>query len=243
MKLSRKDWNKYVSRLSAISKTAGRKMRAWIDNHGTEDTETLIRVAFGLVTRYGEASSAAVCEFYDEIAALQKANVPPAEPKATQGIEYVDAAVKSTLGRAPDTVPYTVIELVKRTGAETALMNAKRDGAYFAWVPNGDTCAFCIMLASNGWRKASKETISGSHAEHIHKNCDCEFAISFKGPLDIEGFDPDGYLAKYNNAPGRRWEDKLNSMRRDEYAKNKDEINAQKRAAYAKRREREEGES
>ena len=241
MKLSRKDWNKYVSRLSAINKTAGKKMQAWIEKYGTDDVDALVRVAFALITKYGEAASAAVCEMYDEIAALQKAHVPPAEPKATQNISYVDKAVRSTLDRASGMIPSTVSELVKRTGAETTLKNAKRDGAYFAWVPNGDTCAFCITLASNGWQRASRKTIQGDHAEHIHKNCDCEFAISFNGPGDIEGYDPDSYLDRYEDAEGRTWKDKVNSMRREEYAENKDEINAQKRAAYEKRREREEG--
>ena len=237
MKLSRKDWNKYVTRLSAINKTAGKKMQAWIDINGTDNVEALVDMAYMLVTRYGEAASAAACEMYDEIAQIQRALVPPAEPKATQHINYVNRAIRDTLDRAPSTIPSAVSEMVKRTGAETTLKNAKRDGAYFAWVPNGDTCAFCITLASNGWRKASKKTINGDHAEHIHKNCDCEFAISFNGPADIEGYDPDRYLQQYENAEGRSWKDKVNSMRRADYAENKDEINAQKRAAYAARNE------
>lgn len=239
MKLSRKDWNNYVTRLSAINKTAGRKMQAYIAKHGTENVEALVAYAYALTTRYGEAASAVACEMYDEVAAAQKVNVPPAAPKPPQNVRYVDAAVRGALGRAPVTVPSTVSELVKRTGAETTLKNAKRDGAFFAWVPNGDTCAFCITLASNGWRKASKKTINGDHAEHIHKNCDCEFAISFKGPGEIEGYDPDKYLAMYEGAEGSSWKDKVNSMRRAQYAANKDAINAQKRAAYAAKKGRE----
>lgn len=236
MKLSRKDWNKYVTRLSAINKTAGKRMQAWIDAHGTDDVEALVTYAHALTTAYGEASSAIACEMYDEIAAVQKAHVPPAAPKQPQHIKYVDKAIRSTLRRAPSTVPDTVSEMVKRTGAETTLKNAKRDGAYFAWVPNGDTCAFCITLASNGWRRASKKTINGDHAEHVHKNCDCEFAISFNGPGSIEGYDPGKYLEQYNKAQGDTWKDKVNSLRRDHYAANKDAINAQKRAAYEARK-------
>lgn len=235
MKLSRKDWNSYVTKLSKINKTAGRKMQEWIDKHGTDDVEKLIEVAYALATKYGEAASATSCQMYDEVAAAQKVHVPPAEPKPTQNVKYVEKAIRSTLDRAPSLIPSTVSELVKRTGAETTLKNAKRDGAYFAWVPNGDTCAFCITLASNGWRRASEKTINGDHAEHIHKNCDCEFAISFNGPGQIEGYDPDKYLDMYQNAEGNTWEDKVNSMRRSQYAANKDAINAQKRAAYATR--------
>lgn len=239
MKLSRKDWNNYVARLSAINRTAGRKMQAWIDQNGIDDVQKLVEVAYVLTTKYGEASSAAVCQMYDEIAEIQKANVPPAEPKPPQNIKYVDKAIRRTLDRAPSTVPSTVSEMVKRTGAETTLKNAQRDGAYFAWIPNGDTCPFCITIASNGWRRASKKTAGGDYATHIHPNCDCEFAISLNGPGDIEGYDPDKYLAMYEGAEGDNWQDKVNSMRRANYAANKDAINAQKRAAYKVRKARE----
>lgn len=235
MKLSRKNWNSYVTRLSAINKTAGKKMQAWINKHGTDNVEALVEYAYALTTSYGEAASAAACQMYDEIAEIQQAHVPPAEPKPTQHINYVDKAIRSTLDRAPSTVPSTVSEMVKRTGAETTLKNAQRDGAYFAWVPNGDTCAFCLTLASNGWRRASRKTVNGDHADHIHQNCNCEFAISFNGPGEIEGYDPDKYLAMYEGAEGSSWKDKVNSMRREHYAANKDMINAQKRAAYARR--------
>jgi len=234
MKLTRKDWNNYVTKLSKINKTAGRKMQEWIDKHGTDDVEKLITVAYSLATKYGEAASATSCQMYDEVAKIEKVRVPPAEPKPTQSIQYVEKAIRSTLERAPSTVPSTVSELVKRTGEETTLRNAKRDGAYFAWIPSGDACPFCIMLASNGWRRASKKTINGDHAEHIHTNCKCAFMISFNGPGQIEGYDPHEYLDMYNNAEGDTWQDKINSMRRAEYAANKDFINAQKRAAYAK---------
>lgn len=239
MRLSRKEWNKYVSMLSAINKTAGLKMQAWIDKNGTGNVEALVEYAYMLTTRYGEASSALACQMYDEIAAMQTAQVPPAEPKAPQHARYVDKAVRSTMDRAPSLIPATVSEMVKRTGAETTLKNALRDGAYFAWVPNGDSCAFCRILASNGWRKASKKTINGDHAEHIHKNCDCEFAVSFNGPGEIEGYEPERYLEEYDRSEGMWWKDKVNFMRRADYEKNKDEINAQKRAAYEARKERE----
>lgn len=235
MKLSRKNWNSYVTRLSAINKTAGKKMQAWINKHGTDNVEALVEYAYALTSKYGEAASAVACQMYDEIAAIQKVHVPPAEPKPTQNIKYVDKAIRSTLDRAPSTVPSTVSEMVKRTGAETTLKNAKRDGAYFAWVPNGDTCAFCITLASNGWRRASKKTINGDHAEHIHKNCDCEFAISFNGPGEIEGYDPDKYLAMYEGAEGASWKDKVNAMRRAQYAADPEKFRAQKRASYARK--------
>ena len=97
-------------------------------------------------------------------------------------------------------------------------------------VPHGDTCPFCITLASRGWQKASKKAIKGGHAQHIHAHCNCEYAIRFDSSTTVAGYDPDKYLEQYTKADGD-----INAMRRAHYAKHKDEINAQKRAAYAAR--------
>ena len=94
-------------------------------------------------------------------------------------------------------VPATVARLVKQVGADTTLKNAKRDGAQFAWIPHGDTCAFCITLASRGWQYMSDEALKGGHAEHIHANCDCEYAVRFDGHSTVAGYDPDKYLEEY----------------------------------------------
>ena len=102
-------------------------------------------------------------------------------------------------------------------------------------MPHGDSCAFCLTLASRGWQRASQAAIKGGHAEHIHANCDCEYAVRFDGRTSVAGYDPDAYLAQYNAAGGD-----INRMRRVNYAANKERINAQKRAAYEARRAREE---
>ena len=86
--------------------------------------------------------------------------------------------------------PGRVSRLVKRAGADTTLKNAVRDGAEWAWVPHGDTCPFCITLASNGWQKASSKVLKGGHADHIHANCDCEFAIRFDHNTTVAGAYP-----------------------------------------------------
>ena len=112
-----------------------------------------------------------------------------------------------------------------------------RDGAEFAWVPHGsETCPMCLTIASNGWRKASKKTMKGDHADHIHGNCDCEYAIRFDGKSTVEGYDPDALREQYDNAEGSTWKQKVNSMRRDQYKVNGEKIRAQKRAAYARRK-------
>lgn len=139
--------------------------------------------------------------------------------------------VNATKNQNPANLPNGVSRLVKRAGADTTLHNAIRNGAERAWVPHGDTCPFCIMLASNGWQRASKKLLKGGHAEHIHANCDCEFAVRFNSSTNVAGYDPENYLQQYRAAGSD-----VKAMRRIDYAKNRERINAQKRAAYAARK-------
>lgn len=228
MQISAKTWNEYITRLSRLNQKAGQLMREYIDRHGTADTADLIAYAYGLVTKYGEGSAELACQMYDALAEAQGALVPAAEPAETASYNEVARMVNATKDQNPANLPNGVSRLVKRAGADTSLRNAARDGAEWAWVPHGDTCPFCITLASNGWQKASDKVLKGGHAQHIHANCDCEFAIRFDYRTTVAGYDPEKYLAQYNAAGGD-----INAMRRIDYAARKDAINAQKRAAYA----------
>ena len=230
MQITANAWNEYITRLSRLNQKAGQLMRQYIDTHGTGDADALITYAAALVTKYGEGSAELACQMYDALAEAANAGVPAAEPAEPADYGEVARMVNATKNQNPANLPNGVSRLVKRAGADTTLKNAVRDGAEWAWVPHGDTCPFCITLASNGWQKASSKVLKGGHAEHIHANCDCEFAIRFDHKTTVAGYDPDKYLAQYNAAGGD-----INKMRRVNYAANKERINAQKRAAYAVR--------
>ena len=206
-------------------------MRQYIDTHGTGDADALITYAAALVTKYGEGSAELACQMYDALAEAANAGVPAAEPAVPADYGEVARMVNATKNQNPANLPNGVSRLVKRAGADTTLKNAVRDGAEWAWVPHGDTCPFCITLASNGWQKASSKVLKGGHADHIHANCDCEFAIRFDHNTTLAGYDPEKYLKQYRDAGGD-----INKMRRIDYAARKDAINAQKRAAYAARK-------
>lgn len=227
MQISAKTWNEYVTRLSRLNQKAGQLMREYIDAHGTANADDLVAYAYGLVTKYGEGSAELACQMYEALAEAQGVYVPAAEPAEIAGYGEVARMVNATKDQNPANLPNGVSRLVKRAGADTTLKNAVRDGAEWAWVPHGDTCPFCITLASNGWQKASDKVLKGGHAQHIHANCDCEFAIRFDHRTTVAGYDPEKYLAQYNAAGGD-----INKMRRIDYAARKNAINAQKRAAY-----------
>lgn len=233
MQIPEKSWVEYIDRLARLNEEAGRKMADYIAKHGTGNADALIAYAQALVQKYGEGSAELACQMYDAVAEASGIDVPPAEPAPPADYGETAKMVNATK-QSPPLLKSGVSRLVKRAGADTTLKNAIRDGAEWAWVPHGDTCPFCITLASRGWQKASKKALKGDHAEHIHANCDCEYAIRFDSRTTVAGYDPDKYLEQYYDHGGD-----INAMRRAQYAKNKNAINAQKRAAYAARRLRE----
>ena len=231
MQITTRTWNNYIARLSRLNEAAGQKMREYIRLHGTENTEQLVSYAYAVITRYGEGSAELACQMYDALAEAEGMLLPAAEPAATASYGEVARMVHATKDQNPENLPSGVSRLVKRAGADTTLHNAVRDGAEWAWVPHGDTCPFCITLASRGWQRASQKLLKGGHAEHIHSNCDCEFAVRFHSGTNVAGYDPEKYLKKYRDAGSD-----VNAMRRIDYAANRERINAQKRAAYAARK-------
>lgn len=230
MKLTQAAWDDYISRLSQLNQKAGQLMREYMDGHPEADTDALIRYAYALVTKYGEGSAELACQMYDALAEAQGVTLPAAEPAPTATYGEVTGMVKATQD-SPPSLQQGVSRMIKQAGADTTTRNAIRDGAEWAWVPHGDACPFCRMLASNGWQRASKNLLKKGHAQHIHANCDCEFAVRFSREFDISGYDPEEYLRQYRDAGSD-----VNAMRRIDYAARKDAINAQKRAAYAARK-------
>lgn len=245
MKVTRKQWNKYQKKLSSISARASSEMLSWITAQGgftAIEFEAAIAKAYALATKYGEASAALSALMYDTMAEASGAGVASAVVAETATLGEVSKAIYggATFSQSDDYISGIVGRLVKQAGADTTLQNAKRDGAQFAWISVGDTCAYCEMISSIGWQYASDETIKGNHAEHIHSNCDCEFMIRFDNTSSVEGYKPNASL--YDNTEGNTLEEKVNTLRRQNYAQNKDEINEQKRIAYAKRTQTDEEE-
>lgn len=240
MNVSAKMWAKYIRTLQKINSTAAAKMLMAIEKYGLNNNKKLIEIAFALSNKYGEAAGALACMMYDSIADASGVHIPSAVPAETATYGEIAKAVNGTIKTwNPNIVTGAVCNMVKRVSADTMLKNALRDGAQFAWVPSGDSCGFCITLASRGWQYASDKAIKNGHAEHIHANCDCNYCVRFNDDTDVEGYDPEEYLEKYYAASPGNWRDKVNALQRENYMKNKDKINAQRRAAYAAKKERE----
>lgn len=240
-------WVDYVFKLKLIDEAASQKVASFITNFKGFDyanpthMQALIDYAYGISAAYGEGAAALACEMYDAVGVASGLFLEPAVPAEVASYSDVATAINGTAKYQNDEmVSSSIGRLVKRAGADTTLQNGLRDGAEFAWIPSGDSCAFCLTLASNGWQYASKDAIKDGHAEHIHSNCDCEYAIRFNDSTKYRSYDPQKYEDMYYNAPLEEGEkpnakNRVNALRRQIYSKNKDKINAQKRMAYAER--------
>ena len=232
MTVSLEEWTRYRDLLAKLSQKAADEFRNAVWSASGRwggvglagiPREELIDFAYALATKYGEGAAALACEYYDAMAELSGVYLPAAVPAETATIGEVGKALNGAMkfSEEAEYISNVVGRLVKQAGQDTTLQNSLRDGAQFAWIPAGETCAFCLTLASRGWQYASKKAIKGGHAEHIHSNCDCAYAIRFNDKTNVEGYDPDRYLSMYQNAEGRTPQERINSMRRAAYAEDK----------------------
>lgn len=244
MTITEKSWAKYIADLRAVNDKAADEMRTFMmtvfDWNSQAGRQAILDYAYALSTKYGEAAAELACEMYDAMGVLSEVTLPEAVPADTATYHEVAKAVNGVLKYSEniEMIASAVGRQVKMAGVDTTMKNAIRDHAQWAWIPSGDTCAFCITLASRGWQDASESALKGGHAEHIHSNCDCTYAIRHNKDTNVRGYDPQKYLDMYNSVSGSPKE-KINAMRRQFYEENSEEINAQKRSAYAKQRERE----
>lgn len=259
MTITEKSWESYIEKLRKVNDRAAADMARFLDLHRDADglwnsreiRQIILEYAYSISGKYGDAAAELACEMYDSVGAMSDIQIPEAIPADTATWSEVAKTVNGCMKNSDNVelIASAVARLVKRTGVDTVMQNALRDGAEWAWVPHGETCPFCISLASRGWQTASKEAIKNGHAEHIHANCDCTYAVRFDEKTKVQGYDPGKYLRMYENAPLGLWNDgstvveaptpknRINAMRRELYRDNKEKINAQKREAYAKRTE------
>lgn len=232
--ISKKEWDKYIELMRQVNEKAAMDLVSYMRHRfgaglidpttlTSEQRKELIDYAYAIVNKYGEASAALAAEMYDATAILEGRYLAPAELAPIAEYGDVARAVNGTILQSGnfEEIASAATRWVKMAGADTTLHNAIRDGAQFAWIPAGMTCAFCLTLASRGWQPASKQIIKDGHAEHIHSNCDCQYAVRYTKETVIEGYNPEEYLSMYQHAEGRTPQERINSMRRQAYAADK----------------------
>lgn len=95
-----------------------------------------------------------------------------------------------------DTAQQLVADMIHSAARLTTQRNMRLDPTSPRWarVPSGETCEFCLMLASRGFAYTSEKT-AGREMQY-HSDCDCRIVPSW-GKQTLAGYDPDGLYARY----------------------------------------------
>ena len=172
-----------------------------------EDVADLRTAAFAvldaLLSTYTDLSAARAAEFYDASREAQmvrrkyRAVVDSRrDPKATEGAirAIVQFAVAGAVERFRREALDRVDTEMRRAANQCVAYNAGRDPAkpLYARVPVGETCGFCLMLASFGFQYTSE-----SAASHSHRKCNCRVVPSF-GEATVRGYDPEQMYGRFH---------------------------------------------
>lgn len=155
-----------------------------------------------LIHQYGVVTAAIGADVFE--AEARELGLRPATEVAP-GVNAERAAARLGAELATTTTLSTslqlVDELVKQPYRSTFQDSAIASGAGWARVPVGDTCNFCILLASRGGVYSSKDVaIFGFKGKKYHGDCDCQ-PVLVRSPDDYPaGYDPDAMYEKYKAA-------------------------------------------
>lgn len=150
-------------------------------------------------------ATARAAEYYDAVRASQ--GFPGKYRAVAESMRDPDAtlgAVRYFIGKVVEGAPEVFVsrcvtrvdEEIRRAANRCVAHNARKDPAkpWYARVPRGETCGFCLMLASFGFYAKTEAA-----AEHSHAHCDCRIVPGFDGVTTVKGYDPDGMYERYND--------------------------------------------
>lgn len=151
--------------------------------------------------QYGLLASELGAQWYDLCTNLANIDAEPAEIRQadTESLRqrarwYVD---NETDGKR--VFNYFLQNVINDSIRETGSANLWRDyergmvAGKWARVPVGETCAWCLMLASQGAWYLTKESALGKESGHYHDGCNC-IAVYHSDPDDIPNYSK---LAQY----------------------------------------------
>ena len=196
--------------VNALSSDAREKASRLLDSidWGAADIASaraaLVDVLIALVPTYADAAAQAGADFYDALREVAVGEKLGAVAFSGFGPDALDGAVRAfvqdivdgkPIGRFNRKVLDRIDRDIRRAPNMAVAENARRDPLKprYARVPSGgETCSFCLMLASRGAVYNTPEA-----ASHAHPGCDCRIVPSFDGGCDIEGYDPDALYSDY----------------------------------------------
>lgn len=188
--------------LSARARQALRQLFAGLptgDPYATRDA--LLEAVPAIVDQYGDLTASVAMEWFEDVYGMPAALGSDVDPEQVQG------AVRYRAGNLFDGNPSAVLagiavdldRFVKQPGRDTLMQSARKNGLRYARVPQGKTCAFCLMLASRGAVYLSTQN-AGDEGHKYHGDCDCTVMPVREGDPMPDGYDPDDLYAKYRAA-------------------------------------------
>lgn len=201
---------------AALKKIYENAITEFMDTITPEMTVYEVReVAVAIAAKYRRLGSELGALWYDVCAELAGLRLEPAELLETTAADLERRLEKSTTVEEYKAAFKRIIyDAMRETGKWGMWRDFERGLAPGKWarVPTGDTtCAWCLMLASNGaWYISAESALGGqptstdpftyggkeyksaqldpAMADHYHDNCDC-IAVYYANAEDIEGYD------------------------------------------------------
>lgn len=118
---------------------------------------------------------------------------------ATIGTAVAKARDGGTIEQVLDIVSGRIAYDIRTSYGDTLFANGNADKRKprFARVTQGDSCDFCLMLASRGFVHHNGK--QGEKA-HNHANCDCIYVASWTKHPSVENYDPDALYRKWKDS-------------------------------------------
>lgn len=155
----------------------------------------------GLIEQYGIISASIGADVFEaearELGLRPSTEVAPGV-NAGRAASRLEAELNTTTTLA--TALALTDELVKQPFRSTFQDSAIRSGAGWARVPLGDTCNFCIMLASRGGVYTRDTVVLGFNGKRYHGECDCQPVLVRDKSDYPDGYDPAAMYEQYLRA-------------------------------------------
>lgn len=177
--------------------------------------DEIIDAATNVAMKYSYLGCELGAQWYDLCSELAGLDVEPAELPEVDDTKLAGRAraVVESVGDeslVSDAFNYFLQNEIQKSIRMTGNANLWRDyergkaGGRWARVPVGDTCAWCLMLASNGAWYLSEKSALGTSPDHYHDGCNC-IAVYHSDAESIAGYsDLDRYKSMYYEAENMR---------------------------------------
>ena len=210
--MSRELVDRFTQANRDIRRLATRDLRAFwllLPDDPTRAAAATVEFMPDLVGTYGDVAATAAADYYDALRteanirggfrALLAPGVPVGQVQASTRWAMgplFGGARQDALKRATQVAD----RLTLQTGRDTIDRSTRQDSARprYARVPQGATCAFCLMLASRGPVYGTARDAGQGNVWHA--DCDCTPTPIYDGQPLPDGYDPEALYDRYLDA-------------------------------------------